>query len=155
MSKMRLNPATIGVVRSCAIPQAVKQQMSAINTTTMPLPISGWLRVASGCATTTGLPMLLNGVTLLSRRAHLFNALLPTKVRHVNPRSAISDDALRSATFGRLHLIGRSIPRAIAATDVVGQLESRRNFDRRQSSARRGDCVLTRKTGVSQRWARL
>ena len=97
------------------MPQAVKQQMSAINTTTMPLPISGWLRVASGCATTTGLAMLLNGVTLLSRRAHLLNALLPTKVRHVNPRSAISDDALRSATFGRLHLIGRSIPRAIAA----------------------------------------
>jgi hypothetical protein len=47
--------------------------MSAINTTTMPLPISGWLRVASGCATTTGLAMLLNGVTLLSRRAHLLN----------------------------------------------------------------------------------
>jgi hypothetical protein len=54
--------------------------------------------------------MLLNGVTLLSRRAHLLNALVTTKVRHVNPRSAISDDALRSATFGRLHLIGRSIP---------------------------------------------
>jgi len=59
--------------------------------------------------------MLLNGVTLLSRRAHLLNAVLLTKVRYVNPRSAISDDALRPTTFGRLHLIGRSIPRAIAA----------------------------------------
>ena len=61
MSKIRLNPATIGVVRSCAMPQAVKQQMSAINTTTMPLPISGWLRVCSGRSTTTPLAMLLNG----------------------------------------------------------------------------------------------
>ena len=40
MSKMRLKPATIGVVRSCATPQAVKHEIRATNTTTMPLPTS-------------------------------------------------------------------------------------------------------------------
>ena len=41
MSKMRLKPATIGVVRSCAIPHAVKHAISAMNSTSMPLPSSG------------------------------------------------------------------------------------------------------------------
>src|SRR5437588_7467204 len=71
MSKMRLKPATIGVVRSCAIPHAVKQQMSAINSTTMPLPISGWLRVCSEGATATPLAMLLNGSRSSRGRPHL------------------------------------------------------------------------------------
>ena len=31
MSKMRLKPATIGVVRSCAMPHAVKHAISAMN----------------------------------------------------------------------------------------------------------------------------
>ena len=37
MSKMRLKPATIGVVRSCATPHAVKHAISAMNSTSMPL----------------------------------------------------------------------------------------------------------------------
>ncbi len=36
MSKMRLNPATIGVVRSCATPHAVKHATRAMNNTSMP-----------------------------------------------------------------------------------------------------------------------
>ena len=48
MSKMRLKPATIGVVRSCAMPQAVKQKIRATNSTSMPRPISGWLCVLWG-----------------------------------------------------------------------------------------------------------
>ena len=36
MSKMRLNPATIGVVRSAAMPHERKQQASTTNSTPMP-----------------------------------------------------------------------------------------------------------------------
>jgi hypothetical protein len=36
MSKMRLKPATIGVVRSAAMPQAVKHRISATNSSPMP-----------------------------------------------------------------------------------------------------------------------
>ena len=46
--KMRLNPATIGVVMSAATPQAVKQQARAMNSTNMPLPIRG--RLCAGCS---------------------------------------------------------------------------------------------------------
>lgn len=36
MSKMRLKPATIGVVRSCAMPHAVKHAIRAMNSSAMP-----------------------------------------------------------------------------------------------------------------------
>ena len=36
MSKMRLKPATIGVVRSAATPHAVKQQMRTTNSSPIP-----------------------------------------------------------------------------------------------------------------------
>ena len=36
MSKMRLNPATIGVVRSAAMPHERKQQANTMNSTPMP-----------------------------------------------------------------------------------------------------------------------
>src|SRR5450631_2248073 len=78
MSKMRLKPATIGVVRSCAMPQAVKQQMSATNNTTMPLPSSGSLRASSGRATPTPLAMLLNGSRSSRGRPTLLNSPVPT-----------------------------------------------------------------------------
>ena len=60
MSKMRLNPATIGVVRSCAMPQAVKHGTSAMNSTSMPWPTSGSLRASSGSSATEPSATVLN-----------------------------------------------------------------------------------------------
>ncbi|MDN6428981.1 MAG: hypothetical protein L0J79_04005, partial [Propionibacterium sp.] len=51
MSKMRLNPATIGVVRSAAMPQAVKHPMTATIITSVPGKSRGirpWWRAAGG-----------------------------------------------------------------------------------------------------------
>jgi hypothetical protein len=41
ISKIRLKPATIGVVRSCATPQTVKQLIKAMNSSSIPRPNSG------------------------------------------------------------------------------------------------------------------
>ena len=60
MSKMRLKPATIGVVRSCATPHAVKHAIRAMNSTIMPWPTSGSPRVPSGSSATDSSAMLLN-----------------------------------------------------------------------------------------------
>ena len=67
MSKIRLNPATIGVVRSCAIPQAVKQAISAMNSTSIPLPINGLPWTSSGFSATEPSAMLLTASTPLQR----------------------------------------------------------------------------------------
>src|SRR6478752_2693098 len=56
MSKMRLKPATIGVVRSCAIPHAVKHEINAIKRINIPRPSKGSPRVVSDSAgASTGL----------------------------------------------------------------------------------------------------
>jgi hypothetical protein len=71
--------ATIGVVKSWATPHAVKQQISATNSSSssMPLPSSGWLRVLTGCAATDPGAMLLNGSRSCRRRIPAHTAVAP------------------------------------------------------------------------------
>src|SRR3954469_5710459 len=94
MSKMRLKPATIGVVRSAATPQAVKQPISATNSTTIPRPIRGsclaWSSSAAG-----------DVVATLAIRApsEKFPRVFPGRTRHVE-RSERFHDA-RTAETGR------------------------------------------------------
>src|SRR5450755_4235080 len=124
---MRLKPATIGVVRSCAMPQAVKQQMSAINNTTMPLPSSGWLRVFSGRATPTPAAVLLNGSHSSCGRYHLLNS--PAAKDHSAMHAEVirrQDGALecRSA-MARSHHQPIALPSATIAAEgrSLGELE--------------------------------
>src|SRR6476660_989871 len=70
ISKMRLNPATIGVVRSWATPHAVKQAIRAMNSTSMPLPTSGWLRaLASSSAAVLSTTLLTAHASLAAERS--------------------------------------------------------------------------------------
>ena len=71
MSKMRLKPATIGVVRSAAMPQAVKHRIRATNSSSMPWPISGSLRVSSGSSATAPSAIVLMGPPLFPQKGAL------------------------------------------------------------------------------------
>jgi hypothetical protein len=59
--------------------------------------------------------MLLNGSRSSRGRAQPLDAILPTTAQPNRTGDIDFRMTLRSTTFARLHLIGRSIPRAIAA----------------------------------------
>src|SRR4051794_26297924 len=103
MSKIRLNPATIGVVRSWATPQAVKQLIRAMKRTIIPRPTrGGWVRFGSSV---TGVrEMLAIGPPFISDICFISPVRLAACTRAATDCSCPAEDGLGDRLQGAVQV---------------------------------------------------